>query len=320
MQDQIRLKQACTLPSAPSDDEIQIHGVPLSQYFLTEAEVAQNIENKDWFLKKILHFGSAIALIRSIEHLVPNPISNTLFSGLVLLVREFPKFSESHVLENVLVQQLRDQVIENCGIAEYYLEAFYANRIIAGEVTLQQFPYYENYELLMSFEAKCIRGYLGSSLFRHVRKVAFIGSGPLPLSSLEIIRHLPKAVTVVNYDQSAEAVEFGQTIVATQNLSHRISFVTSSAQEIEDLGNVDIVYLAALAGGNAAEKKEITDHLYKIMRPFSILVARSSAGLRSFIYQRLTLEDFGRFKGFRHFDPTNKVIINSIAIGMKLDV
>lgn len=300
--------------------EERIHGLPLSLYSLSEAEVRENMENKDWYLKKVVQFGSAIASIDRIEDLMPNPIANTLFGGLVLLVREFPTFSESHILGNNLVQELRDCVIRNCGIAEYYLEEFHASKVLAGEASLREFPYYENYELLMSFEAKCIQGYMGSSLFHQVRKVAFIGSGPLPLSSIEFLHHLPKKATIVNYDLSFEAVAQGRAIVASQNLSHQISFVASSALEIEDLSDVDIVYLAALAGGNAREKKEIVDHFYKIMKPFSVLVARSSGGLRSFIYHQLTQADFGSFESFKHFDPSNKVIINSVAIGGKLNL
>jgi len=303
----------------PRNEELSVHGVPLSQYSLTEGEVIQNLDNKDWYLKKILHFGSFIAGINEIEHLIPNPVANTLFGGLVLLVREFPKFPESQILRNRRIAQIRAQVIQNCGIAEYYLEAVYASRVIANEVSLLDFPYFENYQLLMSFEAKSIQAYLGSTVFGHTQKVAFIGSGPLPLSSIEIIRHLPKGSTVINYDLSAEAVSLGESVVATQNLSHLISFVHSSALEIQDLREMDIVYLAALAGGNRAEKRQITEHLYSIMKPFSLLVARSSVGLRSFIYEKLTQEDFGKFSGFRHFDPSNKVIINSVAIGMKMD-
>jgi nicotianamine synthase len=263
-------------------------------------------------------FGTAISSLTEVEDLAPGFVADTLFGGLITVIREFPRFSARELMSDPSIKELQANVVNNSGIAEYLLEVFNSEKVIRGDMRLQDFIYYENYWLLMNFEAECIREYLGEEGFYGIRSIVFIGSGPLPLSSIELLPHLPDNTgTIVNYDLSEEAVRLGKALVDSQNLTHRISFVKSSVLEISELNSADVIYLAALVGESALEKRKITSHLLKIMRPGALLVARSAMGLRTFVYQRLKSQDFIGFQGFRQFDPTDKVIINSVAMVIK---
>lgn len=274
----------------------------------------------DWYLKQLIKLGTSISELED-SNLAPSPVTNTLFNQLVATVREFPSFDVTPIFAHPTIKRLQPIVTEKCSKAEYLLEADFAKQVIVNGTKLSDFMYYENYELLIEFEVRSLEKYMFPGRIQHISQVAIIGSGPLPLTSIVLQEHLRKSAKITNYDHNEEANLLGQAVVKSVQGNKRISFVTCSALDLNldsQLANADLVYLAALVGKDSEEKEAIISHLHKIMKPGSILIARSATGLRKFIYHPVGKEEFQEFEQFRQFDPDNKVIINSIVVGKKL--
>ena len=153
---------------------------------------------------------------------------------------------------------------------------------------LLSFPYYGNYVDLTRLELQTLLA-VGPS--RPVCKYAFIGSGPLPLTSLCILEDSKsqpgQRVTCCNIDKDAEA------LCLASRLSHKLGY---SDKEVDfrcadvskdpiDLGQFDIVYLAALVGGCDQGKHRILAGVVRQMKAGAMLVLRSSHSLRRLLYQ-----------------------------------
>lgn len=250
-----------------------------------------------------------------VDELAPGPVTNTLFSALVASVSR-DDLTETDVL-NVLsdcgiVQQQRT-LMDQCATAEYLLEATFAREIRAGNKTAQDFPYYENYILLVKFEMDSLKAYCPNLC---VSRVAVIGSGPLPLTTVEMLKHLPESVVVTNFDHSEEAIELS-TVVVSYNKNLYVKQRTALEITAEDLAGVNLVHLAALVGIRDDEKRNVIEHLYNVMEPGSVLMARSALGLKTLLYKRLSTVECGRFSNLQEFHPEDKKVINSIICGMR---
>ena len=119
------------------------------------------------------------------------------------------------------------------------------------------------------------------------RTFAFLGSGPLPLTSLCISHHLKsECVTCHNVDQDATAITAAVTLCrALGHSPETMCFQCANAGSPDvDLGCFDIVYLAALVGGCSRHKHEIIAEVVKRMKPGALIVMRSSHSLRKLLY------------------------------------
>ena len=155
--------------------------------------------------------------------------------------------------------------------------------IVANEMLLT-FPYHKNYVDLVRMEMNAIASVkpdFTSQTF------AFLGSGPLPLTSLCISRHLKsECVTCYNIDQDAMAITTAvETCEALGHSPETMCFQCASAGSPEiDLGCCDIVYLAALVGSCSRHKREIVADVVKRMKPGALVVMRSAHSLRRLLY------------------------------------
>ncbi|KAG8079246.1 hypothetical protein GUJ93_ZPchr0007g5989 [Zizania palustris] len=199
-------------------------------------------------------------------------------------------------------------------------EAHYSDLLAAHDNPLDHlslFPYFNNYIKLSQLEY--------GLLARHVpgpppSRVAFVGSGPLPLSSLVLaVSHLP-ATSFDNYDICGEANERARRLVrADDRLGSRMSFHTSDVAHVtRDLGAYDVVFLAALVGMAAEEKARVVEHLGWHMAPGAALVVRSAHGARGFLYPVVDPEEIrrGGFDVLAVHHPEGEVI-NSVIIARK---
>jgi nicotianamine synthase len=117
------------------------------------------------------------------------------------------------------------------------------------------------------------------------QKVAFIGSGPLPLTSLCMLDRYPNA-SVHNIDRDANALS------TSQELCSKLGYdgMTFSREDItlnESTTNwkaFDVVFLAALVGCDTESKISILASLSKKLKAGTLVVARSAKGLREVLY------------------------------------
>lgn len=224
-----------------------------------------------------------------------------------------------------------------CGTAECHLESHWA-KYISGDSSstseegkvlplqaiyptltssrvqtrLSQFPYYTNYTDLTRMELSALTSLLTPSC-RPLQTFAFIGSGPLPLTSLCISQTAstflppnPPQVTssttttneeqneiqVLNIDINPTAITESKHLCALLGpAANGMKFQCSPATSPDlDLSAFDVVYLAALVGSTQAEKEDLLESVVARMREGAYLVVRSAERLRRVLYAVSDLE------------------------------
>lgn len=265
--------------------------------------------NHSEFLNRILAVIERINSLSTIR-LHPNRITNSLFTSLVNLicVDNMKEDEISAILSNNGILRYQKHLREQCSSAEYFLEASFARKIQYGTKSIEDFVYYDNYVSLVAFEMESYKMYAKNI---SIEQAAVIGSGPLPLTSIEMLKHLSSSSQITNYDHSEEAITLSTIVL---NKTQRICVENRSASDLsaDDLNQVDLVYLAALV----VEKKKIVEHLYDVMKPGSILIARTAIGLKTLVYSRIT-DELEKFSNVQEFHPKDKKVLNSIMCGTR---
>jgi nicotianamine synthase len=232
---------------------------------------------------------------------------DALFGQLVHLVLTTPPEAATQVLRGADVGPLRRRLQQLCGAGEVELERAWADRIARSPRPadeLARFPYLGNYRRLCRMELDT----LAAAVDRPVRSVAFVGSGPLPLSSLLLADEL--GVPVVNLDRDAAAVAASR-LVARALGSHHLAFRRVDADDA-DVSDHDVVVLAALVGDTPAAKRRVVRQLARTMAPGAALLARSARGLRTLLYPPLDLTDLAGFDLVTVVHPVHDVVNSAV--------
>lgn len=258
--------------------------------------------------------------ISSLETLTPCKHVDTLFTKLVFTCMPPTPIDVTKLSKTA--QEIRTKLIRLCGEAEGLLESHYST-ILGNSYDnplnhLHIFPYYSNYLKLSLLEFTILTQHS-----THVpTKIAFIGSGPLPLTSLVLAsNHLPNT-TFHNYDIDPLANSKALRLVSSDpDLSKRMVFHTNDILDVSNaLKDYEVVYLAALVGMDNEEKNRVIDHLAKHMAPGALLMLRSAHGARAFLYPVVDpSNDLRGFEVLSVFHPTDEVI-NSVVVARKYPV
>ncbi|KAF2309420.1 hypothetical protein GH714_002176 [Hevea brasiliensis] len=253
--------------------------------------------------------------ISKLDSLRPSKQVNTFFSHLVKLCI-LPSSIDIRSLSPE-VQEMRNSLIVLCGRAEGLLELEFATFLIKMPQPLNNlnlFPYYGNYVKLANLEYKI----LSENGVMQPKKVAFVGSGPMPLTSLVMAAQHLKSTHFDNFDIDETANDVARQIVASDgDLEKRMKFETCNVMEVrEKLGEYDCIFLAALVGMCKEEKVKIIGHIRKYMKEGGILLVRSADGARAFLYPVVEEHDLVGFEVLSIFHPTNDVI-NSVVLVRK---
>ncbi|CAN8257130.1 unnamed protein product [Cochlearia groenlandica] len=259
--------------------------------------------------------------ISNLESLKPSQNVDTLFGQLVSTC--LPTDTNIDVTKMCeQVKEMRSNLIKLCGEAEGYLEEHFST-ILSSLLQEDQnpldhlhiFPYYNNYIKLGKLEFDLL-----SQHSRHVpTKIAFVGSGPMPLTSIVLAKfHLPNT-TFHNFDIDSHANTLASRLVSRDHdLSKRMVFHTTDVLNAkEGLDQYDVVFLAALVGMDKESKVKAIEHLEKHMAPGAILMLRSAHALRAFLYPIVDSFDLKGFQLLTIYHPTDDVV-NSVVIARKL--
>ncbi|MGH8910157.1 MAG: nicotianamine synthase family protein [Egibacteraceae bacterium] len=249
--------------------------------------------------------------LRSLDSLAPSPPVNALFSELVRLCSAG---DGDHALRCPHVQAIAPSLRRLCARGEYELEREWARRIIdsvepAGE--LQRFPYRDNYLQLVEMEMHALYG-LG---YTRLRRVAFVGSGPLPLSAILLGRRF--GLRVDSVDRQAEAHGLAVKVNERLGRCRSLRFHHRDLLSWEPLEGFDAVFLAALVGSDRREKRLLLAHLAVRMRPGAVLLVRTAHRLRTLLYPETRLEDLSGFVPKLLLHPLGDVI-NSIIVAERI--
>lgn len=147
---------------------------------------------------------------------------------------------------------------------------------------LTDFPYYENYVDLTRLELGLIK-----AINPNPKKFAFLGCGPLPLTSFCIIDQLANAeVESLNVDSSLLAIVDATAISRKMGYLHeKVAFCCDVVGGTKhSISQADVVYLAALVGETGQEKREVLKNVVANMKSGAIIVIRTAWGLRKLLY------------------------------------
>lgn len=247
-------------------------------------------------------------------HLEPEPATNDLFCHLVSLAVDPDAVRHSEaVLTHSAVAPLLGSLRRLCAEGEYELERWWARRIVEHpdpRTELSRFPYFQNYRDLARLEHHAITG--ASS--QPIRRVLFVGSGPLPLTSLLLDEQY--GCEVDNLDREPDAVAAGAALAAALDrprLRFRVGELGGYDLEGYDLEGYDLVYLAALAGLDVGAKQRLLEHLGRRLSPGTLVLARSAHSLRGLLYPVLDPRDLSGLETLAVTHPFTDVV-NSVVV------
>ncbi|CAM8888675.1 hypothetical protein QQ045_025390 [Rhodiola kirilowii] len=249
------------------------------------------------------------------ESLKPSKEVNMIFTKLVELCVPVSPIEVTKLPKQV--QEMRSNLIKICGQAEGLMESHYSAVLGSFDSPLHHldlFPYHTNYIKLGQLEFNIL-----SQHYPHTpTQIAFIGSGPLPLTSVVLAsKHLTSTI-FHNYDIDESANSLATNLVSSDaDLSKRMIFHTTDIMSVTDtLREYDVVFLAALVGMDKEAKIKVIDHLAKHMAPGATLMLRSAHGARAFLYPVIDPCDLRGFEVLSVYHPTDEVI-NSVVIARK---
>jgi nicotianamine synthase len=247
--------------------------------------------------------------------LEPGPVVNDLFADLVRFCEYRDGEDAGQILGDPRIRALIPQLRQLCATGEFLLERSWARSIVGSDdpdAQLARFPYLANYEELTSLELHALAG-VGLDLSQ-VRRLCFLGGGPLPLSALLMNRDLTVPVDVV--DVSAEATVLGTEVTSRVSLSAPLHFHHADAGDFERVADSDVVVLAALVGLDRTVKRGVLQALSARMQTGSMLVVRSSHALRTLLYPPLELADLHGWRPLAVLHPFNAVV-NSVVVAVR---
>ncbi|CAL0321635.1 unnamed protein product [Lupinus luteus] len=202
-------------------------------------------------------------------------------------------------------ESLNNFVSQAEGLIELEFSTFIAHKPKPLQY-LTEYCYYANYVRIVSIESKILK----ENGMENAKKVAFVGSGAMPLSSILMATHHMKSTRFDNFDIDDKANEVARRIVASDaELEKRMKFETQDIMEVkEKLGQYDCIFLAALVGMNREAKVKIVEHIRMHMKEGSLFVVRSAKGARTFIYPSLEDHDFVHFELLTTFQPRHALV------------
>ena len=160
---------------------------------------------------------------------------------------------------------------------------------------IKTFPLYPRYEAL-------VKNQIDAMQISSEKRLAFLGSGPVPLSLILLNRFF--GIPSVGIDSDAETVEISRQIIRCMGLENQIEIIQGDDATLGDL-NWDVVLVAALA----EPKARIFSQLLNIMadREPSLVVFRTYTGMRAVLYKPVQPEEIKGFKIVKAVPPTGRV-------------
>lgn len=254
---------------------------------------------------------------------------DALFSQLVLAVREAPPELATTILADPVMAAVRERLQELCAEGEYRLEVSWAGRILnrpaeASWPALRSFPYYRNYERLAWLELQGLAassewyvepgpGAAGPDHERRgpARRALFVGSGPLPLTSIVLAQ--AHGFHMTNVDLDGPACALGARLAERLGLASNMAFVQRDIRDLADLEGFDVVFVAALVGQRRAEKRAVLSHIARRLSREALVVVRTAQKVRTLLYPGVELGDLGGLVPLLELHPHDEVI-NSVII------
>lgn len=233
--------------------------------------------------------------IAQLDNLSVNEQALRLFGELLALLRTH---SDSDLLKSdPFLQSIAHPLRRIFALAAFTYEKHWAEKLLEApdlaDALQRHYPYREHYERATRLEYQA----LTICANKPVRNILMVGSGPLPMTSIQLLRDSANITSlhIDNLDVSAEANDLAQKICGALDLNDRMAFIQGDILRHTDLHRYDAIWLAALAG-DSHNKIHLLQHLHRHMRPESLLLVRTACNLRALIYPAIEPADLSAFQ------------------------
>lgn len=204
----------------------------------------------------------------------PGPVVDSHFQELVAVASNSP--GAFYALEESTLARCR----QICSRGEFELEQHWSSVIQETPSALEHFPYRQNYADLTDYEELHV---LKNT--QQVKRWAFVGSGPLPLSVYFLAVSHKYELTCI--DNSAHAHAQGRAVLDALVPGNSVQHILAHASEV-NYADYDAITLAALVGDSSQGKQAVIEHISTTMRPETTLAVRSvPADGRQLLYPRV---------------------------------
>lgn len=193
--------------------------------------------------------------------------------------------------------------------AESELERYWAQKIIASadpQDTLNEFPYRENYRDLVERELECLRISGAGS----ITSALIIGSGPLPLTAMELQSY---GVDVDHNDASPSALALCEDLLKALSISGQ--HILGKGESVSLGKQYDLIVIAALAGETQHDKQRIVSNVLPHLAADGRILVRSARGARSLLYPELNAQGFRGVSLLHEYHPDDHVINSALVYG-----
>ncbi|MDR2901554.1 MAG: hypothetical protein LBU87_00390 [Lactobacillales bacterium] len=229
-----------------------------------------------------------------------NQTINSVLTRLVGAIMQKNAAADTPFCEKVLkMSQFADALRDICQAAEVEMEKYWAQKLAdtgtAGFDALKQFIYFDNYNHITRGENDLIEK---NGL--PVKKVSFIGSGPLPMTAF-ILKNIRPNMRIKAIDQDPEAIRLSKNINDTLDLG--VDFIQASALDI-NYGAEDIVFVASMT----TDKIPLVKKLYD--QGVAYIIMRDAEKFTRLLYEELNPEIF-KFYSKKDFVFASQLTVNS---------
>ncbi|CAO3661488.1 unnamed protein product [Umbelopsis ramanniana] len=257
-----------------------------------------------------------------LSSLKPGATTNKLFSKLVgICIKQYKAKTVCDVLEHPQILQLIKHLRNICSTGEYLLECQWSQKIIQDAYLctenqpelLTNFVYYDNYHDLTKLE---LHAMLGCGVVPQT--VVFVGSGPMPLSSILLADMCSDTRIIRNLDIDKHAIDIASELVSVIGKGKCIENILCDGMEYADFGQADVIFLAALVGCDHQQKMLLLNRIYDQCKPGTAVMVRSAHSLRALLYPVIEPEDLAKC-GFLvdiELHPHNQVV-NSVILARR---
>lgn len=161
---------------------------------------------------------------------------------------------------------------------------------------LKDFWYFKQYENITAQEKSLI-----DICENNIKKIAFVGSGSLPLTAV-ILDHIGNHQYQIDLvDMDAEAIEISKAYCS--KVSSNLNFICSDCLEV-DYSKYDLVFVASMIPC----KKELIEKIYD--QNVEKIIVRDAEKLSQLFYTPVDFSDFGKYQVQKYISG-NEMSINS---------
>lgn len=273
-------------------------------------ELALICSNEENILEELRNIRDRYNQLKIIKHLQMN---NDEIKELKKKINQLIHYPLSLKIENSLIEinefENLSKVIRSLDFEFTHSDEFYWSKQFQYENSLQSEKSFHHHQDYFD-EIKLDLDLLSRAIDKPLEEIGFIGSGPLPMTSITLLNQCKTLRRILNIDYDSEAIELSKSLIEYNKLNNQMDFLQCSAEELtsKQIENCQVLFIAILVGNDRQSKINIFKHLYEIMSDGMIILIRAGRGLKQILYPPIDMIDMSNigFKPILEFHPYGK--------------